>query len=198
MFTMVILIEIKLLEDIRVRRKADQRAVRLIACSLFLAYQLTQLEFGLYKFPVPVAPDKKVGGERIHGLGSHAVQADAELEHIVVVLSPGVDLRDAVDDLAERNAASVVADRDHVVLNRHINAVTVMSVQSLTNLAELLPEWCAAQLESTPLVTPAGRVLKEALERYPASRPILAAGPGADDMVQAIIALQGTDPGIAP
>ena len=79
-----------------------------------------------------------------------------------------------------------------------INAVTVMSVQSLINLAEILPAWCAEQLASTVLVTPAGRVLKEALDRYPASRPILAPGPGADEMVQAIIAIQSTDSGIAP
>ncbi len=75
-----------------------------------------------------------------------------------------------------------------------INVVTVMSVQSLRNLVRLLPEWCRNQLESTPLVTPAGRVLKEALDRYPASRPILASGPQASEMVQAIIALQRTDP----
>ena len=79
-----------------------------------------------------------------------------------------------------------------------INAVTVMSVQSLVNLAELLPTWCTAQLTTTPLVTPAGRVLKEALDRYPASRPTLAAGPGADEMVRAIIAIHSTDSGIAP
>ena len=79
-----------------------------------------------------------------------------------------------------------------------INVVTVMSVQSLQNLITLLPDWCVHQLETTPLVTPAGRVIKEALERFPASRPILAPGTGADDMVQAIIALQGTDPGTAP
>ena len=78
-----------------------------------------------------------------------------------------------------------------------IGVVTAMSVQSLTNLIELLPEWCAAQLESTPLVTPSGRVIKEVLDRYPASRPILAPGPGADDMVQAILALYDTDSGTA-
>lgn len=79
-----------------------------------------------------------------------------------------------------------------------INVVTVMSVQSLVNLVEILPAWCAAQLATTLLVTPAGRVLKEALDRYPASRPTLASGPGADEMVQAIIAIQSTDSGIAP
>ena len=80
----------------------------------------------------------------------------------------------------------------------NINVITAMSVQSLANLANILPEWCAAQVASTPLVTPSGRVLKEALDRYPASRPALAAGPGAEDMVQAIIALHSTDSGTAP
>lgn len=79
-----------------------------------------------------------------------------------------------------------------------IAVVTVMSVGSLENLVELLPAWCESQLESTPLVTPAARVLKEALDRYPASRPILASGPQAGEMVEAIIELHRTDPGIAP
>ncbi|MGI9248133.1 MAG: uroporphyrinogen-III synthase [Woeseiaceae bacterium] len=79
-----------------------------------------------------------------------------------------------------------------------IAVITVMSVQSLQNLVALLPAWCESQLEFTPLVTPAGRVIKEALDRYPASRPILASGPNAREMVEAIIALHQTDPGIAP
>jgi uroporphyrinogen-III synthase len=79
-----------------------------------------------------------------------------------------------------------------------IAIVTAMSVQSLHNLVSLLPDWCRQQLETTPLVTPAGRVLQEALDLYPASRPVLASGPQAHDMVQAIIALQGTDSGHAP
>jgi uroporphyrinogen-III synthase len=95
-------------------------------------------------------------------------------------------------------SAQALADLESSWRQGRINVVTVMSVQSLVNLLALLPDWCAAQIEFTPLVTPAGRVLKEALERYPASRPILAAGPGADDMVHAIIALQSTDSGIAP
>lgn len=79
-----------------------------------------------------------------------------------------------------------------------ISVVTVMSVQSLRNLLELLPKWCRKQLENTSLVTPAGRVLKEMLDLYPASRPVLASGPQAEQMVQAIIALHNTDPGLAP
>ena len=92
----------------------------------------------------------------------------------------------------------MLADLESQWRQGHINVVTVMSVQSLTNLIDLLPAWCREQLELTPLVTPAGRVLKEAMDRYPASRPILAPGPGADVMVKAIIALQSTDSGMAP
>ena len=90
------------------------------------------------------------------------------------------------------------ADLERQWRQGHINVVTAMSVESFINLVELLPVWCVSQLESTPLVTPAGRVLKEVLNRFPASRPILASGPGADEMVEAIIALQSTDSGIAP
>jgi uroporphyrinogen-III synthase len=71
-----------------------------------------------------------------------------------------------------------------------INAITVMSVATLENLGTLLPEWCASQLENMPLVTPAARVIKEALDRYPESTPVLASGPQAADMVDAIIAMQ--------
>ncbi|MGB5511802.1 MAG: uroporphyrinogen-III synthase [Woeseiaceae bacterium] len=76
-----------------------------------------------------------------------------------------------------------------------ISIITVMSVQSLHNLVSLLPAWCREQLAATPLVTPSGRVLKETQGLYPASRPVLAAGPQAHSMVQAMIALHRTDSG---
>jgi uroporphyrinogen-III synthase len=71
-----------------------------------------------------------------------------------------------------------------------ISAITAMSVETLKNLAALLPRCCAGQIGNMPLVTPAARVIKEALDRYPESRPILASGPQAADMVDAIIGLQ--------
>lgn len=94
-------------------------------------------------------------------------------------------------------SAQTLADIESRWRLGEISVVTVMSVQSLRNLHDLLPAWCKRRLDSTPLVTPAARVLKEALDRYPASRPILASGPQASEMVAAIIALHKTDPGIA-
>ncbi|NQV86548.1 MAG: uroporphyrinogen-III synthase [Woeseiaceae bacterium] len=79
-----------------------------------------------------------------------------------------------------------------------INAVTIMSVETLTNLIALLSDWCFQQLEVVPLVTPSTRVIKELLARFPTSRPILAAGPQADDMVDAIIGIHSSNSGKAP
>ncbi|MEL7185211.1 MAG: uroporphyrinogen-III synthase [Pseudomonadota bacterium] len=87
------------------------------------------------------------------------------------------------DDLA-RLESEWLAGRIHVV--------TVMSVETLSNLLAVLPETCVRKLEDTPLVTPAARVIKEALKLYPASRPVLASGPEVADIVDAIAAIDHT------
>jgi len=69
-----------------------------------------------------------------------------------------------------------------------IDAVVVMSVQSLTNLRSLLPESCSRTLRKTLLVTPAARVLKEALSQLPGCFVILAAGPQAGEIANSLAA----------
>jgi len=69
-----------------------------------------------------------------------------------------------------------------------VNVVTVMSVESLANLVSLLPEWCTTELGNTPLVTPASRVIQEALNRFPGIPTTLASGPQVSSMVDAILA----------
>ncbi len=78
-----------------------------------------------------------------------------------------------------------------------IDVITVMSVESLTNLAELLPDWCREQLGQSRLVTPAARVIKEALDRFPGIPATLAEGPQANDMVRAIAEYAKTQPGLS-
>lgn len=70
-----------------------------------------------------------------------------------------------------------------------IDIVTVMSVESLHNLLALLPQSCQRLLAETPLVTPAARVIKEAIDRLPGCPATLAAGPGADEMLRAMAKL---------
>ena len=69
-----------------------------------------------------------------------------------------------------------------------IEIVTIMSVQSLVNLVNLLPRDCRVLLGKTPLVTPATRVIKEAENRFPGIPTVLADGPQAGDIVGAIVA----------
>lgn len=69
-----------------------------------------------------------------------------------------------------------------------INAVTAMSVAAFDNLVALLPDSAHELLACTPLVTPAARVLKEALSRFPSLPAILADTPDADAIVRSIVA----------
>lgn len=68
-----------------------------------------------------------------------------------------------------------------------IRAVTIMSVESLDNLIDILPASCRELLLATPIVTPSARVIKETLARLPGSSPLLASGPQAADMLDAIV-----------
>ncbi len=78
-----------------------------------------------------------------------------------------------------------------------IDVVTVMSVESLTNFVALLPEWCKKELGQTRLVTPAARVIKQVLDRFPGIPAQLARGPQAKDMVRAIAEHAKTRRGIS-
>lgn len=101
------------------------------------------------------------------------------------------------DRVRPKFTADQLAEIESAWRSGMIGAITVMSVASLENLAALLPEWCRSRLDSVPLVTPASRVIKEALDRYPASTPVLARGPQAADMLQAIISIHRTRSGQA-
>ncbi|MDJ0906220.1 MAG: uroporphyrinogen-III synthase [Woeseiaceae bacterium] len=68
-----------------------------------------------------------------------------------------------------------------------IEAVTIMSVETLRNLVELLPAEHLEYLGKTRLVTPASRVIKAASDRFPGIPTTLAKGPQAADMVEAIV-----------
>ena len=114
----------------------------------------------------------------------------------LVARGANVDYLSVYERRLPRVSAQTFSDLEARWRQGNINVITSMSVQSFRNLVTLLPAWCEAQLEVTPLVTPAGRVLKEVLDRYPASRPILASGPQAEEMVEAIIALHKTDPAL--
>ena len=73
-----------------------------------------------------------------------------------------------------------------------IDCVVVMSVQSFRNLELLLPAACRESLPGTLLVTPAARVLKEVTEACPGCPAVLADGPSATEIVDAIAVATAT------
>lgn len=101
----------------------------------------------------------------------------------------------------ERRLPEISAESLERVENaaRHgeISVITVMSIETLSNLLRALPASLAELLANVPLVTPATRVIKDVLDRFPASRPVLASGTQAADMIEAIIEIHKNDPGPA-
>ena len=96
-----------------------------VGFALFFVLELALLESGLDEFAFAMAADEKILGKRIDRLGADAVQADAELEDIVVVFRAGIDLGNAIDDFAQRNAAAEIAHGHRVVLDRDLDLLAV-------------------------------------------------------------------------
>src|SRR5580698_1940384 len=69
--------------------------------------------------------NRKAGGEGVDCLGADTVEPDAELKDLVIVFRSGVDPRNAVDHLAERDAAAIIADADKSAIDYRINLATV-------------------------------------------------------------------------
>ena len=77
--------------------------------------------------------------------------------------------------------------------NGRVDCVTVMSVESLEFLLELLPKDAIERLPSTSLVAPGRRVIQTACELIPGISTTMASGPRAADIVDAVI--EALDPG---
>ena len=88
-----------------------------------------------------------------------------------------------------------IARLETALAAENVDFTTVMSAESLRNLVALLPESCIDHLIETRLVTPAARVIKEALELLPGIPTTLAQGPQVDDMVRAMLEHGSNAPG---
>lgn len=149
------------------------------------------------------------------GYDSEHLLAEAELEDVdgrIVRIIRGENGRELIADTLRNRGATVeylpvyhrrtpdyapseLDDLERRWRAGEVNVVTVMSVESLSNLIALLPAWCKTELRDTPLVTPATRVIKEAHKRLPGIQTTLARGPQASDIVDAITACRRTQPG---
>jgi len=89
-----------------------------------------------------------------------------------------------------RTSAAELAELEKCWNNSEIDCVTVMSVETLQNLLQLLPTTCRELLVETPLVAPSTRVIQTAEEAIPGISTILAPGPQAADIISALVALR--------
>src|ERR1043166_524569 len=97
------------LENRRVRLEADERSIRFARFSLFLVLELALFEGGFDELPLAKAFDQKLLRQRVDRFRADTVQPDAELKDVVIVFRARIDLRNAVHDFAERNAAAKIA-----------------------------------------------------------------------------------------
>jgi len=119
----------------------------------------------------------------LRGVGGRELLADTLRERGAIV-----DYLEVYERLVPGYQAAQLTELEQQWRAGAVNIVTVMSVESLVNLVSLLPEWCVSELGNTPLVTPARRVIQEALNRFPGIPTTLASGPQASSMVEAILA----------
>lgn len=83
-------------------------------------------------------------------------------------------------------AADEIARLDDAWQNGRIDCVTVLSIETLEYLLQLLPPAALERLRQTPLVAPGARVIQTAMELVPGIPAILASGPQAVDMLNAL------------
>ena len=118
-------LEFAALENLRVRFELDERAVGLLRLAGVLFLQFAHLEARLGELAVAMAADVKVFRQRVDRLGPHAVEAHAELKHLVVVLRARVYFGDAVHHLAQGDAAPEIAHGHAVAFNLDLHLLTM-------------------------------------------------------------------------
>lgn len=83
--------------------------------------------------------------------------------------------------------AEEIVALDSIWRSGGIDCVTVMSAETLQNLLQLLPSTSVELLRRTPIVAPGARVIQTALELMPGIPAVMASGPRAADMLNALI-----------
>ena len=103
-----------------------ERAGALVALrDLVVLLQLSLLELDALRLPVAKGLRMILEREGVDGFLADAVEADGFLEGLAVVFRARVDDRDAVDQLAERDAAAVVAHAQHAFVQLDLDLLAV-------------------------------------------------------------------------
>lgn len=152
-----------------------------------------------------IVPERGFDSEH---LLTHPALADVDGQRVVIVrgdsgrelLAETLTERGATVDYLEvygralhHHDARDLKDTERRFAAGRVRFVTAMSVGTLENLLALLPRDCLDEAAGARLVTPSERVIQTAVKRLPQVRSLLADGPGATEMVDAMIADLETD-----
>ncbi|MGI9205905.1 MAG: uroporphyrinogen-III synthase [Woeseiaceae bacterium] len=94
-----------------------------------------------------------------------------------------------------RPSSSIVARIDELWRQGGINFVTVLSVETLENLLQLLLPTSIDMLRNTPLVAPGGRVIQTAMRLVPDLQAYAASGPAPGEILAALIEVRNSGQG---
>ena len=72
-----------------------------------------------------MAAHQEFPGKGVDGLGADAVEADAELENVIVVFGAGVDLGDAIHHFAQGDAAPEIAHADRGAFDADLHLLAI-------------------------------------------------------------------------
>ena len=109
-------------ENLFVHAERSRRAVLFVDAALPTVALLDALREGdRARLAVADRTDRKLARKHVDGLDADAVQTDGLLEGRAAVFAAGIHLADGRRERFERNAAAVVAHRDHVVGHRDLD-----------------------------------------------------------------------------
>ena len=132
--------ELVSLEDRRVGGELHVGAVSLVGATLGLVHEQAPLELDLGELAVAHGAGEELRGEGVDGLRADAVHADGELEDVVVELAAGVELAHALAELAEGDAAAVVAAGDGLLVDRELDLAAEAGNELVDGVVEHLLE----------------------------------------------------------
>jgi uroporphyrinogen-III synthase len=127
----------------------------------------------------------------VHGQTVRIVRGSKGRELLATVLrdrGARVDYISVYDRRPVAHSAQQLSSIENAWDSGLISSVIAMSVDSLNMLVAALPRSCIDRLWKTPLVTPSSRVIQTANELMPGADTVLANGPGAREMFQALAA----------
>jgi hypothetical protein len=102
-------------KGIGVRMKRDQGAVLFVGVALLFCDQLAVGKGGPGKLAVAKRGYFETVGQGIDRLGAHPVEPHGKLEHLGVVLGPGIDHAHTLNELAQGDTAPEIPHLDHAV-----------------------------------------------------------------------------------